>query len=448
MAATEIRLPPLGENVSAGEVVNIFVSPGDAIEVDHPLLELETDKASVEIPAEVGGTVTAIKVSPGDSVSVGDVIATIESAAGASDQPAPAPQPSVSADKPAAVAAPPAPAPAPAEPPAPAPAPAPAEPPAPAPAAAPAPAPPADRNVPAAPSVRRLARELGVDITAVSGNGPAGRISAADVKGHVKQVMLGGGASAGSAPLAAPAAAVPLPDFSRWGEVDVAPLSNVRRTTAVHLSHAWNSIPHVTQFDEADITALEGMRKGLARRAEAAGGKLTVTAILLKIVAGALREFPQFCSSIDMTAGTLIQKNYCHIGVAVDTPRGLIVPVIRDVNSKGIIELAVELGGVSARARDKKTGIDEMQGGCFTISNLGGIGGTGFTPIVNWPEVAILGVARASHKPIYTDAGEFEPRLMMPMSLSYDHRVIDGADGARFLRWIVEALQNPLLLTV
>jgi pyruvate dehydrogenase E2 component (dihydrolipoamide acetyltransferase) len=242
-------------------------------------------------------------------------------------------------------------------------------------------------------------------------------------------------------------AAKPLPDFARWGDVEVTPMSNLRKAAAGHLSHAWNAIPHVTQFDQADVTDLEVTRKAFGRRVEAAGGKLTVTAILLKVVAHALRKFPQFNASVDMANHNLILKQYINIGLAVDTPRGLIVPVIRDVDQKNVTELASELTGLSVRAREGKTSIDEMQGGTFTISNLGGIGGTNFTPIVNWPEVAILGVSRGSVQAVHQD-GAFVPRTIMPVSLSYDHRIIDGADGARFLRWISEALENPLLLAL
>ena len=241
--------------------------------------------------------------------------------------------------------------------------------------------------------------------------------------------------------------AQPLPDFGQWGEIEREPMSNVRRITAERLSHAWSTIPHVTQFDKADITDVERWRKEFGARAEAAGGKLTPTAIIVKIAAAALKVFPQFNASIDAPGNEVIYKKYCHIGVAVDTDRGLLVPVIRDVDQKNIIELAVELGQIAEKARNRKITPEDMQGGCFTISNLGGIGGTGFTPIVNPPEVAILGVARGSYEPVFAD-GKFAPRLLLPLSLSYDHRLIDGADGARFLRWMAEALENPFLLVL
>jgi pyruvate dehydrogenase E2 component (dihydrolipoamide acetyltransferase) len=290
-------------------------------------------------------------------------------------------------------------------------------------------------SVPAAPSTRRYARELGVEIAEVPGTGPGGRIGQADVKEHVKTLLAGGGARR--------AAATPLPDFSKWGAVDVQPMSNIRRKTAEHLSAGWNAIPLVTQFDKADITDLEVFRQTYARRVEKTGGKLTVTAVLLKIVALALDRFPQFASSVDMANQTIVYKQYRHVGIAVDTPNGLLVPVIRDVDRKTIAEIAAELATVSQKARARKLSLDDMSGGVFTISNLGGIGGTAFTPLVNAPEVAILGVSRGTTEPVFVD-GEFEAREMLPLSLSYDHRVIDGADGARFLRFIAEALEQPL----
>jgi pyruvate dehydrogenase E2 component (dihydrolipoamide acetyltransferase) len=289
--------------------------------------------------------------------------------------------------------------------------------------------------VPAAPSTRRYAREFGVEIREVSGSGPGGRIGQADVKDHVKTRLAGGGGGMR-------AAAGPLPDFTKWGDVEAKPMSNIRRKTAEHLSAAW-AAPHVTQHDRADVTDLETFRVTYGPRVEKAGGKLTVTAILLKIVAAAIQKYPQFASSVDMAAGTIIYKKFCHVGVAVDTPNGLLVPVLRDVDRKSITELAVELAGVSQRARDKKLTLEDMSGAVFTISNLGGIGGTAFTPIVNAPEVAILGVSRGATEPLWR-GDAFVPRQMLPLSLSYDHRVIDGADGARFLRFVAEALEQPL----
>ncbi len=303
------------------------------------------------------------------------------------------------------------------------------------------PAAPETPPAPAAPSVRRMARELGVDINEVPGSGPGGRISVDDVKAHAKRIVES--ASQGGAA----AKAVPLPDFSRFGEIERQPMRAVRRKTAEHLSAAWAAVPHVTQFDVADITALEELRKKYAKRVEDAGGNLTVTAIAVKIAATALRVFPQFNASIDMAADEIILKKYVNIGIAVDTDRGLLVPVIRDADRKNIVQLSVELTQLSEKARTRKIALEEMQGGCFSISNLGGMGGTYFTPIVNAPEVAILGISRAKMEPVYKD-GAFVPRLMLPLSLSYDHRVIDGADGIRFLRWVVEAFEQPFLLAL
>src|SRR5262249_18081583 len=295
---------------------------------------------------------------------------------------------------------------------------------------------------PAAPSVRRMARELGVDINQVPGTGPNGRISVEDVKAYAKRLVTTGGRAAG-------AAAVPLPDFSRWGEIERQPMRAGRRKAAEHLSAAWQTVPHVTQCDLVDITDLEETRKKYAKQVEAAGGNLTVTAIALKVAAAALRVFPQFNASIDMAADEIVLKKYVNIGVAVDTDRGLLVPVIRNADRKNIVQLAVELTQLSEKARTRKIALEEMQGGCFSISNLGGIGGTYFTPIVNAPEVAILGISRARMEPLYQkDTGQFVPRLMLPLSLSYDHRVIDGADGIRFLRWVAQALEDPFLLSL
>ncbi|HXE71093.1 MAG TPA: 2-oxo acid dehydrogenase subunit E2, partial [Candidatus Nitrosotenuis sp.] len=291
-------------------------------------------------------------------------------------------------------------------------------------------------SVPAAPSVRRVARELGLDIREIQGTGPGGRISIEDVKAHARQILQSRLAS-GPATAAAPS---PLPDFTRFGEVEFEPLSSVRRLTAESMARSWTQVPHVTQHDKADITELEEWRKGYSARVE--GGKLTVTAILIKVVAAALKVFPRFNSSLDLANQQIVLKKYCHIGVAVDTERGLLVPVVRHADRKGLGQIAAELGQLADKARTRKIGPDEMTGGCFTITNLGGIGGTSFTPIVNWPEVAILGVSRGTTEPVWRQGG-FVPRLMLPLSLSYDHRVIDGADAARFLRWVCQALENP-----
>jgi pyruvate dehydrogenase E2 component (dihydrolipoamide acetyltransferase) len=289
-----------------------------------------------------------------------------------------------------------------------------------------------------------MARELGVDISQVTGSGEGGRISVDDLQQFVKGVMTG------STPQAVPVSlsgGPSLPDFSKWGEIERKPMSNIRRRTAEHLGHAWHVIPHVTQHDKADITALEALRKQYGPQAEKAGGKLTMTAIALKIVAAAIGKFPQFNASIDQARNEIIYKKSVHIGVAADTERGLLVPVVRDADRKGILELSAELATLSDKARAGKLSLDEMQGGGMTITNLGGIGGTSFTPIVNWPEVAILGVSRGAHEPMW-DGTSFQPRLMLPLSLSYDHRVIDGADAARFLRWVCDAFEQPFVLAL
>lgn len=432
---TEFKIPDLGENIQAGAVVNILVSVGDTVSVDQPVLELETDKATVEVPSSVAGVVKEIHIQAGDTVEVGQRVLTLEGTA-LTAEPAPA------------VSQPPPP-----EPPTEAiPEPAQAVPPETPPAAlpsAPAILPPdfykpdaAYSAVPAAPNVRRLAREIGVDIAQVPGTGPAGRISMADVKNYARQRSL---TSRGVAPAAAPtAAAIPLPDFSKWGQIEREAMSNIRRKTAENLSRAWATVPQVTQFAKADISELEELRQRFGKTVEAAGAKLTPTAILLKVVASVLKTFPQFNASVDMSSNEIIYKKYYHIGVAVDTDRGLLVPVIRDVDQKTILELAIELQQVAEKARNKKLSLDDMQGGTFSISNLGGIGGSHFTPIVNAPEVAILGVARGQMEPVYIN-GQFEPRLMLPLALSYDHRLIDGADGARFIKTLVEHLEQPFL---
>ena len=296
------------------------------------------------------------------------------------------------------------------------------------------------RHAPAAPSVRKLAREIGIDVNQVTGSGPGGRISIEDVKRHAKRLNTERPATPAAVP-------VSLPDFAKWGEIERQAMSNVRLKTAQQLARAWSNVPQVTQFDKADITDLEEHRKRLGQRVELAGGKLTVTAVLVKVVASGLKSFPQFNASIDMAKNEIILKKYYNIGIAVDTDRGLLVPVIRDADSKNIVQLSKDLAELAEKARTKKLTLEEMQGGTFTITNLGGIGGTGFSPIVNHPEVAILGVSRSSVEAIHKD-GQFVPRIMLPLSLSYDHRLIDGADAARFLRWIAEALQDPFLLAL
>ena len=453
--ATEFKLPELGENITSGDLVKLLVKVGDTVAKDQAVLELETEKASIEVPSSVAGRVKEIHVKEGQKVKVGQVVLTLEEAG---EQPAAkeAKEEKPKAEKPREEKTEPAPKPKPAE------APRPVEmkrpeavPPVAREAVArredtPAPPPPQPAGVielvPAAPSVRRMARELGARIEDIHGTGPGGRITAEDVKEHVKKLVLG----AGTAPATVSAGAIaapPLPDFSKWGEIERQPMRAVRRATAVHLSAAWANIPHVTQHDKADISALEQLRERYAKKAEAAGGKLTMTAIALKVCAAAIKRFPQFASSVDMARQEVIYKKYTHIGVAVDTDRGLLVPVIRDVDHKNIVQLSAELSQVAEKARNRKLTPEEMEGGVFTITNLGGIGGTFFTPIVNLPEVAILGLSRAVMEPVYRD-GQFVPRQMLPLSLSYDHRVIDGADAARFLRWVVEALEQPFLVAL
>ncbi len=457
--ATEFRLPELGENIESGKVTSVMVSVGDTIAQDQPVIEVETDKAALEVPSSVSGTVKEIRVKEGQDVKVGAVVLVVE-AGGAAPKPA-APSAAKAPEPPAPEAtqpekAAPAPAPAPR-----AAAPEPAavekeaarEAPAETEAAAPEDAEPPETAgrqlgaaaVAASPSVRRLAREIGVDVNQVPGTGKGGRITPEDVKAYARRMNVDAGGVAPPRPAAGAATELPLPDFARWGAVERRAMSTVRRRTAERLGHAWSQIPHVTQFDKADVTGLEELRKRYAKQVEAAGGKLTVTAILAKVAAAALRKFPQFNSTLDFARDEIIYKQYCHIGIAVDTDRGLLVPVLRDVDTKNLTQVCVELTQLAERARTKKTTLDEMQGGCFTISNLGGIGGTGFTPIVNEPEVAILGVSRNAIEPVYI-SGEFQPRTMLPLSLSYDHRVIDGADGARFLRWVCEAIENPFLV--
>lgn len=412
--ATEFKLPDLGEGVEAGDVVGVLVAEGDTVEIDQGVVELETDKALVEVPSSVAGTVTKIHISAGDRVPVGSLLISVEegeqqvSAEPEAEAPVPAPK-----KEPASTAK--------------APAPTPSRPPAPTSNGDP---------IPAAPSTRRLARELGVDLTQVAGSGPGGRISQDDVKAAVRDRQTGG---------IAPTAPVELPDFSRWGNIERQPLSKVRQIIAKNMSQAWQQVAHVTQFDRADVTDLEAFRQRNKEKTEASGAKLTPTVLALKAIITALKTFPQFNASLDAGANDIILKHYYNLGIAVDTERGLLVPVIKDVDRKDILELALELGDISNRARTNKIGLDELQGGTFTVTNLGSLGVGEFTPIVNHPEVAIMGLGRAREEATVRE-GRIEPRLIMPLALSYDHRVIDGADGARFMRKIVDALENPELM--
>ena len=427
-APAEFILPELGENIDAADVLKILIKVGDVVAADQAVIEIETDKATIEVPSNISGTVTEILIKEGQKAKVGQPVFRVSGGAAVSApaeaKPAPAPQ-------------------------------APAEqksgPVKPAPAQQESKFVPVDTQpgiltdaAPAAPSARRIARELGVDVNKVTGSGPHGRISVDDVKAYVKKLNL---SRREEKPSGFGVAAVPLPDFTKFGTIERKPMSNIRTKTAEHLSYAWASIPHVTQFDKADITDLEAIRKMFAPKVEAKGAKLTVTAILIKVISHALNKFPQFNASVDMEKKEIIYKSYCNIGVAVDTERGLIVPVINDTDKKNITEISLGLAEISEKARLRKISPEDLQGGCFTISNLGGIGGTYFTPIVNSPEVAILGVSKGAYEPVYKN-GEFVPRLMLPLSLSYDHRIIDGADAIRFLRWVIEALEQPMKILI
>jgi len=453
--ATDFTLPELGENIAAGDVLRVLVKAGDVLAKDQPVLELETDKATIEVPSSVAGQVKEIKVKAGDKVKVGQTILSVESGDGAAASAAPPP-----------VAA---------KPPEPVPVAAAAPPPPPSPAAAPAEAPrpvPQDREkvvdisrgvrsaaiepeasgpaAPAAPSVRRMARELGVEINEVVGTGDEGRISIDDVKAHAKRLVMlakAGATAIGPHAGAHVVVAEPLPDFGKWGAIERQPMRGIRRKTAEHLGAVWATVPLVTQYDNADISGFEEIRKRHAKQAGESGAPLTVTALAVKVIAAALRKFPQFNVSLDMAAEEIIVKKYVHIGVAVDTDRGLLVPVIRDADAKGLLQISNEVAELAARARSRKLTLDEMQGATFSISNLGGIGGTNFTPLVNAPEVGILGISRARMEQVFRD-GQFVARLMMPLALSYDHRAVDGADGARFLRWVAEVFEQPFLLSL
>jgi pyruvate dehydrogenase E2 component (dihydrolipoyllysine-residue acetyltransferase) len=440
----EIKVPDIGDFKDV-EVIEVLVKPGDTVAKEASLISLESDKATMEIPSSDAGTVKEIKVKVGDKVNQGSVILTLD-AEGATAQPAAQPAAQTSAKaaetKPATPAKA-APQPAAQEPP-------PASPP-PKPAAAEAEPAATSAQVPhASPSVRRYARELGVDLTKVTGSGPKGRILQEDVQGYVKGVIAAPGRAA--APAAAPGGLpfnlpdLPNVDFSKFGATEIRPLSRIKKLSGANLHRNWVAIPHVTQFDDADITDLEAFRKESSAETEKQGFKLTMLAFLIKACVTALRAHPDFNSSLDRAGENLVLKKYFHIGVAVDTPDGLVVPVIRDADRKGVFDLARELSEVSKNARDKKLKAADMQGGCFSISSLGGIGGTAFTPIINAPEVAILGVSRAQMKPVWrgdkSGKGEFVPRLMLPLSLSYDHRVIDGAAAARFTTYLVSVLQD------
>jgi len=458
----EVKIPEISENVESGTIVRVLVEVGDMIDIDDVLVEFETEKALVDIPSTVKGKITELLAKKGDEMRVGDVIVRVDTKESRSDDKDPAePEPAVE-DAPKKKEA----AEAPKEPP-------PAEVPeevkaevdenekdesqAPEkPVVAPEPPVthkkiedrPADRGpAPATPSVRRYARELGVDIYDLKASEPGGRITEEDVKAHVKKGERADKMAPPGIVSTEMTGEPELPDFSRWGEVETVELDGVRRITAANMATAWRTVPHVTQFDQADITGLQEFIQKNAETVAQNGGKLTVTAILVKVCAAALKKFGRFNASIDPAHQRLILKKYVHIGIAADTPRGLLVPVVRNADQKSISRLAAEITDLADRARNKKLKPDEMEGGTFTLSNQGGIGGVGFTPIVFWPQAAILGVSRASIMPRYID-GEFKPRSLLPLSLSFDHRIIDGADAARFLRWVCESLEHPFTMVL
>lgn len=430
--AQEVKLPALGENTQGGDVVDVMVKVGDDVSAGQALFSIEAEKSTVEVPSPGAGKISQLLVKKGDRVTTGQLLAVLDGAGGSAPatpakqtEPAKPAAPSTSA--PAQPAAKPA-----ASPP-------PAQPAAKATLAPAAVATPVGEGeiVPAGPATRALARDWGVPLGNVPASGPFGRVTQDDVKNYVRAVASNGSGGGSSGPMKTP----PMPDFSKWGPVEAKPVEGVRKRTAEHMSLCWNVIPHVTQHDQADCTDIEAFRK----QQEGKGPKLTVTAFVLKAVSILLRQNPQFNSSLDWDNRQLILKGYCNIGVAVDTDRGLVVPVLRDVDKKSVHEIGKEMTEVAERARNGKLTPDDMKGGTFTISNLGGIGGTAFTPIVNWPEVAILGLSRSRMAPVWKD-GQFVPRLHMPMSLSYDHRVIDGADAARFTRKLAELLENPMVM--
>ncbi|MDA3853297.1 MAG: 2-oxo acid dehydrogenase subunit E2 [Bacteroidales bacterium] len=425
----DIILPEIADNIVSGLVGSILVAVGDVVEEDQALVEVETDKATSQIPAEVAGTVVEIKVAEGDTVAVGATLLVIDAAAASQhpkikapvaqeeaqeEEEMPSKEKSVAAETPQE------------------------------PRIVDVPAAPKKTGVlvAAAPSVRKFAREIGIDISEVQGTGPGARITQNDVKAHAQKVMSTSASSSASSP-----AAAALPDFSKWGEVRTEKFNKIREITANSMTTSWQTIPQVTQFDKADITALEDFRKVYGKQVEKGGGKLTVTSILVKVIALALKKFPNFNASVDMANKQTIYKDYYNIGIAVDTDNGLLVPVIKAADEKNLSDISAEISTHAQHARNKRLSPNDMAGGNFTISNLGGIGGTAFSPIVYAPQVAILGISRAVLEATYVN-GALEPRLMMPLSLSYDHRVIDGADGARFLRWVCNALENPLSMFI
>ena len=426
MANTEtIYLPDVGDFDDI-EIIEVLIAPGDDIKVEDSIIVLESDKASMEIPSPYAGKVLTLEVKTGDHISAGSKIATIEVVADAAVTPVQPKAEEAAAEKLVEVATP-------------------AEP---SPGKSRKPPPGklstevADRStelIHASPAVRRYARELGVDLARVIGSGAKGRIQKTDVKAFIKNTLTSGSASAGTG---IPMAAMPDIDFSKFGGIETVDLSRIKKISGAHLHRSWVTVPHVTQFDEADITELEAFRKSLAKEAKQRGVRLTPLVFLMKAVVAALRAFPEVNASLDSSGERLILKRYFNIGVAVDTPNGLVVPVIREVDQKGLFDLAEEVSSTAARAREGKLLAADLQGGCFSISSLGGIGGSHFTPIINAPEVAILGVGKAKIQAVYQDDGSFRPGLMLPLALSYDHRVIDGAQGARFINYLSQAVTD------
>ncbi len=408
-----VFVPDIG-TANAVSVIEVNIKPGDVIRKNDTIMTLESDKAAMDVPASEGGVVASVAVKVGDKVKQGDLVYTLEmgeatTAAPAAPAPVSTPMPAPVQVTPVAVSA--------------------------APVAATEPA-TIGIDVYASPAVRRLARELGIELSLVGGSGRKGRIQLSDLHAYVKKRLEGGGGSTGTG-----LPQMPVVDFSQFGEFEIKPIPRIKKLSATFLHRNWVVIPHVTQFDEADVTELEAFRESQKSRAEKQGFKLTPLVFLMKAVVAALKQFPDFNSSLSPDGQEWIFKKYFHIGVAVDTPHGLVVPVIRDVDQKGLFDLAKELGELSQKARDGKLTPSEMQGSCFSISSLGGIGGTAFTPIINAPDVAILGVSKSQMKPVYQD-GQFVPRLMMPLSLSYDHRVIDGAQAARFITYLTGLLAD------
>jgi pyruvate dehydrogenase E2 component (dihydrolipoamide acetyltransferase) len=425
----DFRLPALGEGIDAATVVGVRVKPGDAVAAGQDVIDVETDKAAVSVPAESAGTVAEVKVKPGDKVPVGGVLLVLQATGGAKPSAPAAPKAAPEQARPSAPAQPPTARPA---------------------VSANGTSTKSDKLVPGGPATRRLARELGVTLTDIKPSGRGGRVTLDDVKGFVRTRMTeakagGGTAVAPGKTVADSYAHPPLPDFAKYGDVEKRPVPTIRQTIAKNLTVAWRTMPMVTQHDVADITDLEAGRKRIVEGLPKGAPKVTMTVLAVKAVVAALKEFPTFNSSLDLNAGELHVKKYYHIGLAVDTERGLVVPVIRDADKKSIRDLAAEVTSLAEKARTGKLAIDEMRGGTFTITNLGGIGGTSFTPIVNYPEVAILGMSRSAMQAVVRD-GQVVPRLILPLSLTYDHRVVDGADGARFTSRLAQLFSDPIRL--